>query len=56
MATTTISSGHQCSTKSKQIYKENFYNIKMKRLSLDELKLIAKSRGIKGYKNKSKMN
>ena len=31
-----------------------FYNISMLELSLNELKLVAKSRGIKGYKSLSK--
>ena len=31
-----------------------FYNISMSELSLNELKLVAKSRGIKGYKSMSK--
>ena len=43
--------------KNSKNYKENFFfvrsDIKILNLSPNELKLIAKSRGIKGYENKS---
>ena len=43
------------SSESKDIFKKKFVqSIRMLNLSLEQLKLIAKNRGIKGYKNMSK--
>ena len=51
-----LRSSNQDDTKSKQLWKKNIYihNIRMINLPLNELKLIAKSRRIKGYKSMSK--